>query len=118
GPRDFRQAGPACDRGEGRLRQRSPGAEGRQAHRRQAGPVRARSRVDRMAGWRSMQVARATLATAALAALAAASPAPTGPRRPAPDYSVLIRGGTIYDGSGSAGYVGDVAVRGDKIVYV
>jgi N-acyl-D-amino-acid deacylase len=33
-------------------------------------------------------------------------------------YSVLIRGGTIYDGSGGAPYVGDVGIQGDKIVYV
>jgi N-acyl-D-amino-acid deacylase len=33
-------------------------------------------------------------------------------------YSVLIHGGTIYDGSGSAPYVGDVALDGDKIAYV
>ena len=33
-------------------------------------------------------------------------------------YSVLIRGGTIYDGSGGTPYVVDVAIRGDKIVYV
>ena len=31
-------------------------------------------------------------------------------------YSVLIRGGTIYDGSGDTPYVGDVALKGDKIV--
>jgi N-acyl-D-amino-acid deacylase len=38
---------------------------------------------------------------------------------PAPvSYSVLIRGGTIYDGSGGPPYVGDVALKGDKIVYV
>src|SRR5687768_4187557 len=36
----------------------------------------------------------------------------------ASDYSVLIKGGTIYDGSGAAPIVGDVAVKGDKIVYV
>ncbi len=40
-----------------------------------------------------------------------AAPAPTA-------YTVLIRGGTIYDGSGGAPYVGDVALKGDKIVYV
>ena len=34
------------------------------------------------------------------------------------DYSVLIRGGTIYDGSGGRRYVGDVAIRGDQIAYV
>lgn len=34
------------------------------------------------------------------------------------DYSVLIRGGTIYDGSGGSPYVGDVGLQGDKIVFV
>lgn len=33
-------------------------------------------------------------------------------------YSVLIKGGTIYDGSGGAPVVGDVGLKGDKIVYV
>src|ERR1043166_2527230 len=38
---------------------------------------------------------------------------------PAPlSYTVLIRGGTIYDGSGGTPYVGDVALKGDRIVYV
>ncbi len=35
-----------------------------------------------------------------------------------PDYDLVVRGGTIYDGSGQPGYVGDVAVRGDRIAYV
>ena len=35
----------------------------------------------------------------------------------APHYDLLIRGGTIYDGSGGAPYVGDVAISGDRIVY-
>jgi N-acyl-D-amino-acid deacylase len=50
------------------------------------------------------------LAVAALFATSAA-PAP-------PSYSVLIHGGTIYDGSGQAPFVGDVALKGDRIVYV
>src|SRR5438270_2594707 len=38
---------------------------------------------------------------------------------PAPvSYSVVIRGGTIYDGSGGTPYVGDVALKGDRIAYV
>jgi len=37
---------------------------------------------------------------------------------PEPDYDLLVRGGTIYDGSGAAGYAGDVAIAGDRIVYV
>ena len=38
--------------------------------------------------------------------------------KPAAPYTVLIKGGTIYDGSGGAPYVGDVALKGDKIAYV
>lgn len=30
-------------------------------------------------------------------------------------YDVLIKGGTIYDGSGSAPYTGDIAICGDKV---
>ena len=37
---------------------------------------------------------------------------------PAPAYDVVVRGGTVYDGSGGAPFVGDVAVRGDRIAYV
>ena len=33
-------------------------------------------------------------------------------------YDLLIRGGTIYDGSGGAPYVGDVGIKGDRIVAV
>ncbi len=39
----------------------------------------------------------------------------------APDaspYDVLIRGGTLYDGSGSTPYIGEVAIRKDRIAYV
>ena len=35
-----------------------------------------------------------------------------------PDFDLVVRGGTIYDGSGRPGYVGDVAVRGDRIAFV
>jgi N-acyl-D-amino-acid deacylase len=51
--------------------------------------------------------------TIAVAGFAIVSAAP----RPL-SYSVLIRGGTIYDGSGGVPYVGDVGIQGDKIVYV
>ena len=49
----------------------------------------------------------------AVAGLLATSAAP-----PPASYSLIIHGGTIYDGSGGAPYVGDVALRGDKIAYV
>jgi N-acyl-D-amino-acid deacylase len=42
----------------------------------------------------------------------------TGGATPAPVYDVVIRGGTIYDGSGGAPFAGDVAIRGDRIVAV
>ncbi|HVH83158.1 MAG TPA: D-aminoacylase [Steroidobacteraceae bacterium] len=47
-------------------------------------------------------------------AVPAASPSAAAP----PDYDVVIRGGTVYDGSGSAPFVGDVAIRGERIAYV
>ena len=42
---------------------------------------------------------------------------PTASPVPAAAYDVLIRGGTIYDGSGGEPYLGDVGIRGDRIVY-
>src|SRR5947208_5667059 len=33
-------------------------------------------------------------------------------------YDLVLRGGTIYDGSGGKPYVGDVAVNGDRIAAV
>ena len=33
-----------------------------------------------------------------------------------PDHDLILRGGTIYDGSGGEPYVGDVAIDGDTIV--
>lgn len=33
-----------------------------------------------------------------------------------PDYDIVIRGGTLYDGSGSPGVQGDLAISGDTIV--
>jgi N-acyl-D-amino-acid deacylase len=38
--------------------------------------------------------------------------------RSAPAYDTIIRGGTIYDGSGEAPYKGDVAIKGDRIAAV
>src|SRR6187200_63665 len=36
----------------------------------------------------------------------------------APQYDVVLRGGTIYDGSGKPGVVGDVAIKGDAIAAI
>jgi N-acyl-D-amino-acid deacylase len=56
---------------------------------------------------------RVALAAALTAGLCACATAPAGPR-----YDVVLRGGTIYDGSGGTPYVGDVAIAGDRIVAV
>ncbi|MCH8286398.1 hypothetical protein IIB79_07720, partial [candidate division KSB1 bacterium] len=31
------------------------------------------------------------------------------------EYDIVIRNGTLYDGSGSAPFLGDLAIQGDKI---
>ncbi|MGV3730240.1 MAG: N-acyl-D-amino-acid deacylase family protein [Sphingopyxis sp.] len=36
----------------------------------------------------------------------------------APAYDLIIRGGTLYDGSGNSPVVGDVGIKGDRIVAV
>ena len=56
------------------------------------------------------------LAVAALAACARAG-APGGAPTPAP-YDVLITGGRVVDGTGSAWFYGDVAIRGDRIARI
>jgi N-acyl-D-amino-acid deacylase len=42
----------------------------------------------------------------------------TRAQQPPAEYDLILRGGTIYDGSGSAPIVGDVAVRGQRIAAV
>ncbi|MCA1561265.1 MAG: amidohydrolase family protein [Acidobacteria bacterium] len=49
-----------------------------------------------------------------LAAAAAAAPR----NRQTPPASFVIRGGTVYDGTGSSGKIADVRVRGDEIVEI
>lgn len=75
------------------------------------------SRESRRAAW------LAALAAAAALTACAPGPAPTPDGRPsgvgaAAAYDVIIRGGSIYDGSGRPPIVGDVAIQGDSIVAV
>jgi N-acyl-D-amino-acid deacylase len=60
-------------------------------------------------------LAALVLAIGCQAALAAAPPATAAPP---PDYDVVIRGGSVYDGTGGAPFIGDVALRGDRIAYM
>jgi len=59
-----------------------------------------------------MNAAARRLALLAPLALVAAAPAP------APVHDVVLRGGTIYDGSGGPPRVGDVAIDGDRVAAV
>lgn len=58
-----------------------------------------------------MKAKRTMPAVVAVMLLVSATP-------PAPTYDTLVRGGTIYDGSGGAPVVGDVAISKGRVVYV
>jgi N-acyl-D-amino-acid deacylase len=51
-------------------------------------------------------------------ALFAAFAASLGACATAPTYDAIIRGGTVYDGTGAAGALADVAIAGDRIAAV
>jgi N-acyl-D-amino-acid deacylase len=50
--------------------------------------------------------------------LALALPGCAAARERAPTYDVILRGGTVYDGSGGAPFVADVALKGDRIAAI
>lgn len=56
----------------------------------------------------------ATILAAGAATLASAAPA----QKAGPAYDTLLKGGTIYDGLGTAPRVGDIGIKGNRIVYV
>lgn len=60
--------------------------------------------------------ARALLVLALGSSTATAAAPPAAAQLAA--YDVVIRGGTVYDGSGGAPFVGDVAIHGDRIAYI
>jgi N-acyl-D-amino-acid deacylase len=37
---------------------------------------------------------------------------------PGPEYDYVLRGGTVYDGTGAPGFVADLAIQGDRIVKI
>ncbi len=52
------------------------------------------------------------------ALLAGCAAAPALPPAAAPDYDVLVRGGTFHDGSGGAPRQADIGIRGDRVAAV
>lgn len=57
-------------------------------------------------------------AAAFLLFLAIAGCASGPPRSPAPAYDWIVRGGTVYDGTGAPGRRADVGIRGDRVAAV
>ncbi len=53
-----------------------------------------------------------------LSACAGGAAPPGGEADPTHDYDVVIRGGTVYDGTGAVGRPADVGIRGDTIAAV
>lgn len=64
------------------------------------------------------QIHRIRSLLAAIAGFIVAAPAQSAPAGPHEAHDLILRNGTIYDGSGGAAYIGDVAVDGDRITYV
>jgi N-acyl-D-amino-acid deacylase len=58
------------------------------------------------------------VASASVFSLALAGAVEASPSNSAQIFDVLIKGGTVYDGSGAEGRVADVAIRGDRIAGV
>ena len=58
------------------------------------------------------------VASAAVFSLPLAGAVEASPSNSAQVFDVLIKGGTVYDGSGAEGRVADVAIRGDRIAGV
>ena len=73
--------------------------------------LRRRSSISTISRWRSA-AGEARCSPSCCAALLA------GGARAGPPTTSSIRGGTIYDGSGGAPFVGDVAIEGDRIAAI
>jgi N-acyl-D-amino-acid deacylase len=58
---------------------------------------------------------RTLLFAAAAATLLALGLGPAGPPGPGASYDVVVRGGTVYDGTGAEGRRVDVGIKGDRI---
>ena len=88
-------------------------AERRRAHGCETGTRVVGTRESKMIG-RGCRLFGAAIILSSLACMTRAAQTPS----PATEFDLLIKGGTLYDGSGDEGRVTDVAIRGDRIVGV
>jgi len=65
-----------------------------------------------------MTRASRTAGAVLVAVLAAAAAAPRIRSRPAPNFDVVFRGGTVVDGTGAPRRIADVGIRGDRIAAI
>jgi N-acyl-D-amino-acid deacylase len=66
--------------------------------------------------YRAAAVPMLVLAAASL--MAQPHPSRVAAEQGRPSYDVILRGGTVYDGTGSAGRLADVGIRGDRIAAI
>jgi N-acyl-D-amino-acid deacylase len=76
------------------------------------------SRAHAWRAWLPWALAVPAAQGAGTATPAASTAPPAAAAAASGHYDVLIEGGTIYDGSGGAPFSGDLAIRGERIVYV
>jgi N-acyl-D-amino-acid deacylase len=72
---------------------------------------------DRMAS-RPLAFAARLVTVLCVAVLCVAAGSGPAAAQGTPRYDILIRGGTVYDGTGSPGYAADVAILGDRVARI
>jgi N-acyl-D-aspartate/D-glutamate deacylase len=67
---------------------------------------------------RFVAVIASLLIAAAVPSMARSHPSMAAAEQGTPPYDVILRGGTVYDGTGTPGRIADVGIRGDRIAAI